>query len=90
MASDKTFALTPAPTNVCNTNPESCGCPLLAQANYRGTINTTHNGEACVMWSDDNLNSWRKSVYRDGAVVTFFRLWPQRKFMPQSCFFSLE
>ncbi|KAL3797989.1 hypothetical protein ACHAW5_006287, partial [Stephanodiscus triporus] len=70
LASDEVLIPTPLPTYlytsypshspafVCNDDPENCGCPNLRQADYRGSINTTNTGKACVRWDDENLNNF--------------------------------
>ena len=58
---------TRSPAYVCNADPENCGCPDVYQADYRGTVNTTYNGNPCVMWNNVNLNKWWKTkVNMDG------------------------
>ena len=46
--------------NVCNPDPENCGCPNLHQSDYRGSINTTKSGKHCVRWNNEDLNNWYK------------------------------
>ena len=33
-------------------NPNVCGCASAGQAEYRGTINTTSSGKACIRWDE--------------------------------------
>ena len=38
-------------------NPNTCGCASVNQADYRGTINTTVSGKECIRW-DKALAGW--------------------------------
>ncbi|KAL7447618.1 hypothetical protein ACHAXS_000016, partial [Conticribra weissflogii] len=45
---------------LCNScsgyDPQTCGCASLKQQDYRGTINTTFSGKACMRWDDGAIN----------------------------------
>jgi hypothetical protein len=84
MASNKSFVPTPTPTfgahtsplthlpaYVCNTDPDNCGCPNFALANYNGTINTTITVKACVMWEDEGLNIFWETIHGGSLLLKF-------------------
>lgn len=46
---------TPAPTEPCvNTDPTSCGCADVDQADYRGDISVTKSGLTCQAWDSQS------------------------------------
>ena len=63
-----TYQPTHSPSYVCNSDPVNCGCPNLWGSDYRGTINTTKSGKACVRWDDPNLNKWHYLYWEENLI----------------------
>ncbi|EJK57793.1 hypothetical protein THAOC_22130, partial [Thalassiosira oceanica] len=53
--------------DVCKSDPSSCGCQNIDQADYRGTVNSTGVNGVCSLWSD-NLDVDRYS--NDAGLVS--------------------
>jgi Leucine-rich repeat (LRR) protein len=62
---------THSPSYVCNSDPENCGCLNLFGSDYRGTINTTTSGNACVRWDDPNLNNWWRKNWGENLIQRY-------------------
>ena len=49
----------PTPEPACESaNPQICGCGSVNQADYRGSISTTKNGDVCRGWSDIDVEKY--------------------------------
>ena len=53
--SDSLFDAAAALGRACDADPGTCGCPGVYQSDYRGPINTTRSGQACLRWDDEKL-----------------------------------
>ncbi|KAL3817140.1 hypothetical protein ACHAXA_009041 [Cyclostephanos tholiformis] len=66
-----TYRPTHSPSYVCNSDPVNCACPNLRGSDYRGTINTTTSGKACVRWDDPNLNRYLYVEYGENLTQDY-------------------
>jgi len=61
-----TTSLSPTQGPQCEgSNPNTCGCGSVGQADYRGTINTTITGKECIRWDE---TSWKPEDYPDAGL----------------------
>ena len=43
--------------SLCDPDPPNCGCASLNFSDYRGNVNTTKNGRACIPWDSELLTT---------------------------------